>query len=222
MFVSAVSLAAGFTGEPLLRRLTAQLVKDLSDRLEEERSDRLEEERKIREALAKELEEERKIREASDKEVAKELKIRNVESEILKGAINVREDDLQAAIKRLEPILNDPDVPAPFRARAHGIIANVKKKINLFEEAIKHVEIAHELSPDDYRYLFNRACYRWLAKNGSIDDVLQDLRMSLEKGLSLEEIEIEKDLIELRKQEQFKTFLSDPLVRKSVRTRAGG
>ncbi len=133
------------------------------------------------------------------------------QTKISEAAIAVRDGDLKRAIELLTPILDNPDVPQIDRARAHGIMANAKKRLylldeekNLLKDAVSHVDAAHKLAPDDYRYRFNRACYRWLLRNGeAIDDVFHDLEESLKKGLEFREIEEDEDLVELRKHERF-------------------
>lgn len=174
MFVSAVSLVAGFTGQTLLSRVSEQLLRALGAQV--------------------------------DKEFAKERKIRDVDSTILKASATVRTGHLEFAIKLLEPILGDSDVSAPFQARAHGVIANAKKKNGLLDEAIKYVEAAHRLLPDDYRYFYNRTCYRWLASNGNLDQVWQDLEQAIERGLPLREIENDEDLKTLRETKRYQEF----------------
>ena len=182
VLVVSVALAAGFAGQTLLNRVSGQLLQALGPQFE-----------------------------AMNLQFDKERKIRNVDSTILRAAIAVREGHLEVAIQLLEPVLADAEVPAPFLARAHGVVANAKKKsahldrnkTGLIYEAVSHVNEAHKLSPDDYRYLFNRACYRWMLGHDAIDDVLLDLRHSIEKGLSFHEIERDEDLATLREHERF-------------------
>lgn len=163
MLLSSVSLAAGFTGHALLRRMSSQLLK-----------------------------------------LDTEVRVLGGQVKISDAAIAVQDGDPERAVQLLTPILDSPDVPKLDRARAHGITANAKKRLRLFEEAISHVDAAHKLSPDDYRYLFNRACYRWLSSNGgAIDDVLRDLKESLDKGLEFRHIEQDEDLAALRKHPRF-------------------
>ncbi len=118
------------------------------------------------------------------------LKALGDQAKISEAAIAVLDDNSERAIELLTPILDNPDVPKQDRARAHGIMANAKKKQRRFGEVIEPVDAAHKLSPDDYRYLFNRACYRRLLSNGAaIDDVFDDLKESLDKGLEFYYIE---------------------------------
>lgn len=163
MLLSSVSLAAGFTGHALLRRMSSQLLK-----------------------------------------LDTEIKALGGQVKISDAAIAVRDGYLEQAIGLLAPVLDNSDVPRLDRARAHGIVANAKKKLRLFDEAVGHVDTAHRLAPEDWRYLFNRACYRWLASNGgAIDDVFRDLKESLDKGLEFRQIEQDEDLATLRKHERF-------------------
>ena len=163
MLLSSVSLAAGFAGHALLRRMSSQLLK-----------------------------------------LDTEVKALGGQVKISDAAIAVQDGDPERAVQLLTPILDSPDVPKLDRARAHGITANAKKRLRLFEEAINHVDVAHKLSPDDVRYLFNRACYRWLSSNGgAIDDVFRDLQESLNKGLAFRDIEQDEDLAALRKHPRF-------------------
>ena len=81
------------------------------------------------------------------------------------------------------------------------------KKIDLLDEAVSHAGMAHRLSPDNYRFLFNRACYRWMVSHDAIDEVLQDLRQSIEKGLSRNEIMGDEDLATLREHERFSELM---------------
>lgn len=147
----------------------------------------------------------------------KKGKIRDVDFTIIAAAIAVRDGDFEDAIQLLQPILRDSEVPEPFLARAHGIIANAKKKIGLLDQAVNHVDEAHRLSPDDYRFLFNRACYRWIVSHDAIDEVLRDLRQSIEKGLSLDEIERDEDLAALREHERFRELRTIATARKGLR-----
>lgn len=180
MLVASVALAAGFVGQTLLSRVSGQLLKAFGPQFE---------------AVSLQF----------DKKVAMERKIRNVDSMIVRAAIIVREGHFEVAIQLLEPILSDSEVPVPFLARAHGVIANAKKRLGLLDEAVNHVDEAHRLSPDDYRFLLNRACYRWmLSHDDAIGEVLQDLRQSIHKGLSFHEIEKDEDLVTLREHEQFR------------------
>lgn len=163
MLLSSVSLAAGFAGHALLRRMSSQLLK-----------------------------------------LDTEVKALGGQVKISDAAIAVQDGDPERAMQLLTPILDSPDVPKLDRARAHGITANAKKRLRLFEEAIRHVDVAHKLAPEDYRYLFNRACYRWLLRNGSaIDDVFDDLKASLDKGLAFCDIRDDPDLATLIKHERF-------------------
>ena len=163
MLLASVSLAAGFTGHALLRRMSSQLLK-----------------------------------------LDTEIKALGGQVKISDAAIAVRDNDPERAIELLTSILDSADVSKLDRARAHGIMANAKKKLRLFAEAAGHVDAAHKLSPEDYRYLFNRACYRWLSNNGgAIDDVFRDLKESLDKGLEFRDIKQDEDLATLRKHERF-------------------
>ena len=188
LLVASVALAAGFLGQTLLYRVAELLLKELSPQFK-----------------------------AIEKNAAMERKIINVDSTILRASIAVREGYLEVGIRLLEPILSDSDVPVPFLARAHGVIANAKKKIGLLDDAVNHVDEAHRLSPDDYRFLFNRACYRWMVSHDAIDEVLRDLRQSIEKGLSLDEIERDEDLAALREHERFRELRTIATARKGLR-----
>ena len=180
ILVASVALVAGLAGQTLLNSLFRSLLK-----------------------------ERQKMRDQFEESVTMKRKIRNAEFTTYRAAIAVREGHFEVGIQLLEAILKDTDVPEWLLARAHGVIANAKKKIGLLDEAVNHVDKAHRLSPDDYRFLFNRACYRWMVNNNAIDEVLQDLRQSIEKGLSLDEIERDEDLATLRKHERFKELKDD-------------
>lgn len=178
ILVASVALVAGCAGQTLLNRVAQQLLSGLIPRFE-----------------------------AMEKRVAMEGKIRDVDTKILGAVIAVRDGRFEDAIRVLQPILSDSEVPAPFRARAHGVIANAMKKIDLLDEAVSHAGMAHRLSPDNYRFLFNRACYRWMVSHDAIDEVLQDLRQSIEKGLSRNEIMGDEDLATLREHERFSELM---------------
>lgn len=192
VLVVSVALAAGFAGQTLLNRISGQLLQALGPHFD-----------------------------AMNLQFDKERKIRNVDSTILRAAIAVREGYLEVAIHMLEPILTDAEVPVPFLARAHGVIANAKKKIahldgdrtGLLNEAVNHASEAHRLSPDDYRYIFNRARYRWMLSHDAIDDVLLDLRYSIKKGLSFHEIEKDEDLATLREHARFRELGASATIR---------
>lgn len=179
VLVASVALAAGFAGQTLLKRVSDTLLQQFS------------------------IQTDKKLA-AAEEQIALERKLRDMDSTILRAGTKVRDGDLGLAVQMLEPILSDSDAPKLFLARAHGIIANAKKKTGLLDEAVNHVDEAHRLSPDDYRFLFNRACYRWTLSHDAIDEVLQDLSQSIEKGLSIHDIEADEDLATLREHERFK------------------
>ena len=196
LLVASVALAAGFAGQTLLKRVADSLLKQLG----------MQTDQKIAAA------EERSAMQTEEK-IAMERRLRGTESTIIRAVTSVRDADLRFAIQLLEPVLRDPRLPESFIARAHGIIANAKKRIGILEpenkvrflnEAVNHIDEAHRLSPDDYRYLFNRACYCWMLSEDAIDEVLRDLRHSIEKGLSFHEIEKDEDLATLRGHERFR------------------
>ena len=182
VLVASVALAAGFAGQRLLKRVSDSLLQQFSIRTD------------------------KKIAAAEEK-IAIERKIRDLDSTILRAGTKVRDGDSGLAIQMLEPIVSDSKAPDLFLARAHGIIANAKKQTGLLNEALKHVDEAHRLSPDDYRFPFNRAYYRWMLSDDAIEEVLRDLRLSIEKGLSIDDIERDEDLETLRKHERFREFI---------------
>lgn len=196
VLVASVAVVAGFLGQTLLYRLAERVLSGFNLRLED-----------VEEQVAMErkaMEQERKAMEAK---VALNRKIRDVDYTITRASIAVGEGHLEVGIQLLKPILSDSEVPQSFLARAHGVIANAKKKSGLLDEALNHVDEAHRLSPNDYRFLFNRACYRWMINDDAIDEVLRDLRQSIEKGLSLDAIERDDDLATLRKHERFRELM---------------
>ena len=187
LLVASVSLAAGFWGQTLLYRVTGRLLSGFDLRLKE-----------------------------TEENVAMERKIREVDQAIVSAITLVREGHWKIGIDSLKHILSDSKVPASLVARAHGVTANAKKKIallnepvdrvGLLNEAVDHVSVAHKLLPDDYRFLFNRACYLWLISPDNIDKVLQDLRQAIAKGQSFDQLKRDKDLDTLREHERYKAF----------------
>ena len=187
LLIVSVSLAAGFWGQTLLYRVTERLLSGFDLRLKE-----------------------------TEEKVAMERKIREVDRAISSAVSDVREGYRKRGIESLRPILSDSEVPARSLARAHGVTANAKKmiallnepvdRVGLLNEAVDHVSVAHRLLPDDYRFLFNRACYLWLISSDNIDKVLQDLRQAIAKGLSFDQIKRDKDLETLREHECYRAF----------------
>ena len=84
--------------------------------------------------------------------------------------------------------------------------ANAKRMIALLNEAMDRSSVAHRLLPDDYRFVFKRACYLWLISPDNIDKVVQDLRQAIAKGLSFDQIKRDRDLETLREHERYKAF----------------
>lgn len=177
LLIVSVSLAAGFWGQTLLYRVTERLLSGFNLRLKE-----------------------------TEEKVALERKIHEVDRAISSAVSDVREGYRKRSIELLKPILSDSEVPARSVARAHGVTANAKKMIALLNEAVDHVSVAHRLLPDDYRFVFNRACYLGLISPDNIDKVLQDLRQAIAKGLSFDQIKRDKDLETLREHERYKAF----------------
>ena len=149
--------------------------------------------------------------------------IGKVKSAIVSGRLIVQSGDPQRACDELEPIISeidkdDKDIPAKLRALAHGVVACAKKRTGQFERAFEHAKEAIKLDNNDYRYVYNLACYRWLSKKSTIstiedreniiEAVVRDLR-SIKKHLKREVVENEIDFEGLRKEKQFKEFLNE-------------